>query len=65
MPETFIYVYLPILVSLAGILVLFMADKRRKSNEKSKGLFVIGVVMLLFPLEIYLLAWIMIFITLT
>lgn len=63
-PGTFLFVCLPLLVSLLGVAIVSIGFHRRKREYKAKGHFVLGIILIFFPIELYIFAWVMIIITL-
>lgn len=60
----FFFICLPLLISLLGIAVVNIGIQRKKKMYKSKWYFIVGSILILFPLECYIFTWIMVLIVL-
>ncbi len=63
-PGVFFFICLPLLISLLGIAVVNIGIQRKKKMYKSKWYFIVGSILILFPLECYIFTWIMVLIVL-
>lgn len=61
----FFFVYLPYLMSFLGIIMMIAgARRKRKQSGSSKWLFIFGGILTMFPLEAYIIGWILVVIAL-
>lgn len=51
---TFLFTCFPILVSMLGVAIFCMGWYRRKTGQKFKLFFILGCILILFPIEIYI-----------
>ncbi len=62
---TFLFVCLPILLSLLGAGLIYVGVQRKRKKYKYRGLSILGIILFLFPIEVYILVWLAILITLS
>lgn len=55
---TFFFIYLPLLISLLGIVVVAIGVRRKKKGYKPKWFYIFGGILAMFPLEAYIIGWI-------
>ncbi|WP_425754944.1 hypothetical protein ACPW7J_08275 [Ihubacter sp. rT4E-8] len=63
--EFFLFLCFPILVSLLGIALVCIGRQRKKKHMRFRAFYVLGGIMAFFPLELYLLVWLAIFLFLS
>lgn len=59
---TFIFVCLPLLISLLGVALISIGFYRKKNAYKSRWYFIFGCILALFPLEAYIFALVAVYV---